>query len=34
VLQDELAIRNERLIGRRVKAAGFRETKTLEDFDP
>jgi DNA replication protein DnaC len=33
VLQDELAIRNERLIGRRVKAAGFREQKTLEDFD-
>jgi DNA replication protein DnaC len=33
VLQDELAIRNERLIARRVKAAGFREQKTLEDFD-
>jgi len=33
VLQDELAIRNQRLIGRRVKAAGFREQKTLEDFD-
>jgi DNA replication protein DnaC len=33
LLQDELAVRNERLIGRRVKAAGFREQKTLEDFD-
>ncbi len=33
ILQDELAVRNERLIGRRVKAAGFRELKTLEDFD-
>jgi len=33
VLQDELMIRNERLIGRRVKAAGFRDMNTLEDFD-
>lgn len=33
ILQDELAIRGERLIGRRVKAAGFRELKTLDDFD-
>ena len=33
ILQDELAVRNERLIGRRVKAAGFREQKTLDDFD-
>ena len=33
VLQDELLIRNERLVARRVKAAGFREQKTLEDFD-
>lgn len=33
VLQDELNIRNERLIGRRIKAAAFAETKTLEDFD-
>jgi DNA replication protein DnaC len=32
-LQDELAVRNDRLVGRRVKAAGFRELKTLEDFD-
>ncbi len=33
VLQDELAVRNARLVTRRVKAAGFRELKTLEDFD-
>ncbi len=33
ILQDELAVRNERLIARRVKAAGFREQKTLDDFD-
>jgi DNA replication protein DnaC len=33
ILQDELAVRNERLIARRVKTAGFRELKTLEDFD-
>jgi DNA replication protein DnaC len=33
VLQDELLIRNERLVARRTKAAGFREHKTLEDFD-
>ena len=33
VLQDELLIRNERLVARRVKAAGFREQKTLDDFD-
>jgi DNA replication protein DnaC len=33
VLQDELAVRNERLVGRRLKAAGFRELKTLDDFD-
>jgi len=33
ILQDELAIRAERLIQRRLKAAAFRETKTLEDFD-
>jgi DNA replication protein DnaC len=33
VLQDELAIRSDRLIGRRVKAALFHELKTLEDFD-
>jgi DNA replication protein DnaC len=33
ILQDELAIRAERLVSRRVKAAAFREPKTLEDFD-
>ena len=32
-LQDELAIRKERLIARRTKAALFREMKTLSDFD-
>jgi len=33
ILQDELLIRNQRLMARRTKAAGFRERKTLEDFD-
>jgi|SRR5579863_1896195 len=33
VLQDELLVRNERLIGRRTKAAGFRELRTLDQFD-
>ena len=33
ILQDELAVRTDRQIGRRVKAACFREQKTLEDFD-
>jgi DNA replication protein DnaC len=33
ILQDELAVRRERLIARRLKAATFREMKTLEDFD-
>jgi len=33
ILQDELAVRAERLIHRRTKAAAFRELKTLEDFD-
>jgi DNA replication protein DnaC len=32
VLQDELAVRAERLMNRRTKAAAFRELKTLEDF--
>lgn len=31
-LADELAVRQERLIARGLKAAGFREQKTLEDF--
>jgi len=33
VVQDELLVRSDRLLKRRVKAAGFRELKTLEDFD-
>src|ERR1044072_4854597 len=33
ILQDELAIRADRLMGRRVRQADFREPKTLEDFD-
>jgi DNA replication protein DnaC len=33
VLQDELVIRSDRLLQRRVKAAGFRDVKTLDDFD-
>jgi DNA replication protein DnaC len=31
-LADELAVRHERLIGRGLKAAAFRDQKTLEDF--
>ena len=33
ILHDELAVRNQRLLGRRVKAAQFREVKTLDQFD-
>ena len=33
ILKDELMVRNSRLVERRVKAAGFRDKKTLEDFD-
>ena len=33
ILQDELLVRKERQIHRRITAAGFRELKTLEDFD-
>ena len=33
ILQDELAVRAERLVARRVKAAAFHEPRTLEDFD-
>lgn len=33
LLQDELNIRQQRLIKRRVKAAMFRDLRTLEDFD-
>ena len=32
-LQDEMNIRKERLLTRRVKIATFREVKTLEDFN-
>ena len=32
-LQDELAIRHQRLLERRTKAAGFRDLRTLEDFN-
>ena len=33
LLQDELLVRQERLIARRIKAAAFRDIKTMEDFD-
>ena len=33
IVNDELAVRNDRSIGRRVKRAGFRELKSIEDFD-
>lgn len=33
ILQDELAVRHERLIQRRTKAAAFRDLKTLDQFD-
>ena len=33
ILQDEVNIRQQRLIGRRIKTATFRDPKTLEDFD-
>ncbi len=33
IVQDELAVRGDRQRARRVKAAGFRELKALEDFD-
>jgi DNA replication protein DnaC len=33
VLQDEVLVRSDRQIARRVKAAGFRDHKTLDDFD-
>lgn len=33
LLQDELLIRNQRLINRRISAANFRDTRRLEDFD-
>jgi DNA replication protein DnaC len=33
ILQDELLVRQERLIARRVKAALFREVKPLDQFN-
>jgi len=33
ILQDELAVRNDCLLERRVKAASFRELKAVDDFD-
>lgn len=33
ILQDEMNIRQQRLIARRIKTASFRDQKTLEDFD-
>ena len=33
ILQDELAVRQQRLIERRLRAAAFRDQKTLDDFD-
>ena len=33
ILQDELMVRSQRAMQRRIKAATFREIKTLEDFD-
>lgn len=33
VLADELSVRQERLIARGLKVAGFREQKTLDDFN-
>lgn len=33
ILQDELLVRQQRQIARRVKSAAFREQKSLEDFD-
>lgn len=33
ILEDELAVRYDRMVARRMRAASFREQKTLEDFD-
>lgn len=33
IVQDELDIRSQRALARRLKAASFRDSKTLEDFD-
>jgi len=33
IFEDELAVRRQRFIERRTKCAGFREQRTLQDFD-
>src|SRR6187431_2415182 len=33
ILQDELHVRSDRTVNRRLKAAAFRDLRTLEDFD-
>ena len=33
IFEDELNVRNQRLIARRNKVAAFRETRSLENFD-
>jgi len=33
IINDELAVRDDRAITRRIKKAGFRELKAIEDFD-
>lgn len=33
VLQDEITMRNDRAFAKRIKAAQFRDLKTIEDFD-
>ncbi|MBM4029270.1 MAG: hypothetical protein FJ280_28320 [Planctomycetes bacterium] len=33
ILQDEVNVRQQRMLARRQKLAAFRETRTLEDFD-
>ena len=33
IINDELAVRDDRAIARRVTRAGFRELKSIEDFD-
>jgi len=33
IISDEISLREDRAIERRVRAAGFRDTKSIEDFD-
>ena len=33
ILQDEINVRHQRLLARRIKTAAFREARTLDDFD-